>query len=137
MSWRRFLLCCVLSIPLALGLYVLADLAVAAKAEGQKGKPAPQRAATTVKPVKVATCYDCHSEIQEFHAKGKHAKVNCASCHDGLDKHLLDPSAKPVTKMEHVVCGGCHKDQYESFVAVNLASKAKQEKATLWTLATC
>jgi len=130
MLWKRFLLCCVLSIPLALGLYVLADLAVAAKAEGQKGKPTPQRAATTVKPVKVATCYDCHSEIQEFHAKGKHAKVNCASCHDGLDKHLLDPSAKPVTKMEHAVCGGCHKDQYESFVAVNLASKAKQEKAT-------
>lgn len=81
MSWKRFLLCCVLSIPLALGLYLLADLAVAAKAEGQKGKPA--------------------------------------------------------TRMEHAVCGGCHKDQYESFVAVNLESKAKQEKATLWTLATC
>lgn len=53
----------VLSIPLALGLYVLAGLAVAAKAEGQKGKPAPQRAGAAMKPVKVAMCYDCHTEI--------------------------------------------------------------------------
>lgn len=124
MSWRRFLLCLVLSLPFALGLYFMADRAVAAKARG----PAPRPAA--VKPVDVKACYGCHTDIQEFHAKGKHAAVNCANCHDALDKHLQDPSVKPVTRMEHAVCGGCHKDQYESLVAVNLESKAKQEKAT-------
>jgi nitrite reductase (cytochrome c-552) len=124
MDWRRFLLCLALSLPLALGLYVMADHAVAAKARG----PAPIPAAT--KPVDVKGCYGCHAEIEAFHAKGKHAKVNCAACHEALDKHLQDPSAKPVTRMEHSVCGGCHQDQYESFVAVNLQSKAKQEKAT-------
>jgi formate-dependent nitrite reductase cytochrome c552 subunit len=128
MSWRRFLLCLTLSLPFALGLYALAEYAVAAKAEPAKARPAAQKAA--VKPVEVAGCYGCHSEIQDLHAKGKHAKVNCAACHEALDKHLADPGAKPVTRMEHAVCGGCHKDQYESLVAVNLASRAKQEKAT-------
>ena len=89
MSWKRFLLCLFLTIPLALGLYFMADLAVAAKARG----PAPKPAA--VKPADVKTCYGCHSDIEDFHTKGKHAKVNCATCHDGLDKHLGDPSVKP------------------------------------------
>jgi formate-dependent nitrite reductase cytochrome c552 subunit len=48
-----------------------------------------------------------------------------------LDKHLKEgPSAKPVTRMDHATCGKCHKEQYESFVANNLESKAKVEKAS-------
>jgi formate-dependent nitrite reductase cytochrome c552 subunit len=124
MSWKRFLLCLTLSLPFALGLYFLADYAVAAKARGPAPKP------PAIKPVDVKTCYGCHSEIEDFHAKGKHAKVNCANCHEGLDKHLQDPSAKPATRMEHAACGACHKEQYESFVAPNLQSKARVEKAT-------
>jgi len=128
MAWRRFLLCVFLSLPFGFGLYALAEHAVAAKAEPAQAAAAVQRAAA--KPVDVGTCYGCHPEIQEFHAKGKHAKVNCAVCHEALDKHLADPGTKPGTRMEHTVCGGCHKDEYESLVAVNLESKAKQEKAT-------
>ncbi len=129
MNWKRYGLCLALSVPLALALYFLAEVAVAAKAGGQEAKaPAPKAAA--VKPVKVEACYECHDEIKAFHAKGKHARVNCAVCHDALDKHLQDPGNAPVTRMEHAVCGGCHKEQYESLVAVNLQSKAKQEKAT-------
>ena len=83
------------------------------------------------KPVKAEECYSCHSDIKDFHAKGKHAKVNCVECHEGLDKHMKEgANAKPMTKTDHATCGKCHKEQYESFVAVNLESKAKVEKAT-------
>jgi len=92
-------------------------------AEAQKAKPA-------VSGVKVETCYSCHSNIKDFHSKGKHSKVNCANCHDGTDNHLKSPTNKPITKMDHATCGSCHKEQYESYVANNLHSKAKVEKAT-------
>ncbi len=129
MSWKRYLLCLILSLPVALGLYLLAESAAATKAGAPRAKAAPPKPAA-IKPVDVAGCYGCHSEIQDFHAKGKHAKVNCAYCHADTEKHVQDPSQKPVTKMEHAVCGGCHADQYESFISVNLQSKAKVEKAT-------
>ena len=129
MAWKRYLLCLVLTVPCALGLYLLAESAATPKPGGQRAK-APATKPAAIKPVDVAGCYGCHSEIEEFHAKGKHAKVNCAHCHADTEKHAEDPSQKPVTKMEHVVCGGCHKEQYESFVSVNLQSKAKVEKAT-------
>lgn len=80
--------------------------------------------------VDVNACYGCHDEIKAFHAQGKHAGVNCGTCHTGTDKHLQSPSDRPVTRLEHAVCGACHKDQYDSFVAVNLPSKARQEKGT-------
>ncbi len=78
---------------------------------------------------KAETCYGCHNNIKEFHQAGKHAKVACTSCHDGTDNHLKNPTTKPVTKLDHATCGSCHKEQYESFVAVNLHSKARVEKA--------
>ncbi|MCX7794312.1 MAG: ammonia-forming cytochrome c nitrite reductase subunit c552 [Thermodesulfovibrionales bacterium] len=84
-----------------------------------------------IKPVNVETCYGCHQEIKDFHSKGKHVKVNCVNCHEGLEKHLKEgPEAKPITRLDHATCGKCHREQYESFVAVNLESKPKVEKAT-------
>jgi nitrite reductase (cytochrome c-552) len=126
MAWKRYVVCLVLSIPLALGLYLAAEQAVAAKGES----PRARATATPVTPVKVESCYQCHDEIQKFHAQGKHAKVNCVACHEGLPEHAQDPSEKPRTRMDHAACGDCHQDQYESMVAVNLQSKARQEKAT-------
>ncbi len=82
--------------------------------------------------VKVETCYECHEEIKDFHTKGKHSKVNCITCHSKLDEHAKDPSVRPVTNLEHSNCGRCHREQYESFVSVNLAKheRVKKEKAT-------
>lgn len=77
-----------------------------------------------------AKCFMCHAEIKDFHSKGKHSKVGCSACHDGLSEHLSSSATKPVTRMDHAVCGACHKDQYDSFVAFNVESKAKVEKAT-------
>jgi formate-dependent nitrite reductase cytochrome c552 subunit len=119
---KRFLLALPLCLPLVIGLYLLADLAIAAKA--------PPAKAPAAKPVDVATCFACHSQIKDFHQSGKHAKVNCVTCHEGLNSHLQTPTAKPLTRTDHAVCGGCHKDQYESLVATNLQSRAKIEKAT-------
>jgi len=76
------------------------------------------------------TCYACHEQIKGMHAGGKHARVACTTCHESLDKHLADPGARPATKMDLATCGKCHKEQYESFVEVNLESKAKVEKAS-------
>jgi len=47
--------------------------------------------ARAVRAVDVTTCYGCHAEIKAFHTRGKHAKVNCVSCHAGLDTHLQNP----------------------------------------------
>ncbi|MEJ5375928.1 MAG: ammonia-forming cytochrome c nitrite reductase subunit c552 [bacterium] len=76
------------------------------------------------------TCFGCHSEIKEFRSAGKHTGVSCSSCHEALEKHLGDPSQVPLTRTDHLACGKCHKEQYESFVAPNLQSKARVEKAT-------
>jgi len=94
-------------------------------ADAQKASPAEK----TV-PIKVEQCYDCHSDIKGFHTSGKHSKVNCASCHENLEDHLKDASKKPITRMDLATCGKCHKEEYESLVAVDIDSKAKVEKAT-------
>ncbi|MFN3921959.1 MAG: hypothetical protein ACK4K4_06135, partial [Caldimicrobium sp.] len=50
----------------------------------------------------VQTCYGCHAEIKEFHAKGKHKNVNCGVCHGNLQSHMGNPVAnKPLTRLEH------------------------------------
>lgn len=75
-------------------------------------------------------CYMCHDQIKEFHSKGKHKDVQCSACHEGLSEHLANSSKKPDTRMDHAVCGGCHKEQFESFTAFNADSRPKVEKAT-------
>lgn len=91
---------------------------------------AAPKAAPVEKSFKAAVCFDCHSDIKNLSTSGKHAKVVCTTCHGSLEGHMKDPDTKPVTKMDHATCGACHKEQYESFIAVNLESKAKVEKAT-------
>ncbi len=109
----------------------LAGIFLTLFAFGVQAAAAP--AAPAAKPVDVQKCYSCHDNIEEFHAKGKHSKVNCASCHSGMDEHLASKdkkAVKPVTNMDHRACAVCHQDQYKSFVAMNYESPARQEKAT-------
>ena len=109
---------------LATGLLAAAGGAAAYDKAASVSKPA-------AKAVDVGTCYGCHDNIKEFHAKGKHAKVNCAACHEGTDAHVAKGGeVKPVTRTDHAACAVCHKDQYESFKTVNLKAKARVEKAT-------
>lgn len=88
------------------------------------------QAITKDKPVEPQQCFECHNEVKELHTGSKHAKLNCITCHSDLAKHLDDSSEKPKTNLEISNCAKCHKDQYESYMNINLASKAKVEKAT-------
>lgn len=87
-------------------------------------------AAVQEKAVDKKQCFECHTEVADLYKGGKHEKLNCTTCHSGLASHLDDASKKPVTNLALANCGKCHKDQFESFMHVNLASKAKIEKAT-------
>ena len=115
------------SLVVAGGFYLQSADAIA-----KKQTKAPER--KKVKEVKVETCFDCHDkEIKQFHTKGKHAKVNCAYCHDGLDKHVKDPgpNTRPGTDVSWEACGQCHQDQYNSFMKETQHRPARDEKSQL------
>ncbi len=124
-----------------LGGLALALLALGANAQlvgkpyvSAPGRDAPAPLAAPGKPVDTQKCYACHDNIQEFHANGKHAKVNCVNCHTGTAEHLAaskdkKKETKPATVMDHRTCASCHKEQYESFAQTNYDSKARHEKA--------
>lgn len=97
--------------------------------------PAPEPAKEApIKPVNTKKCYSCHDNIEEFHAGGRHATVNCAHCHDAVEHQKTAKNSKmgerPVTRVDHRACATCHTAQYNSFVQVNLKSGARVEKAT-------
>lgn len=91
----------------------------------------PASVAAKTPPADVAVCYTCHKDIKAFHAASKHASVNCAQCHTGLDEHVAkDGKAAIGTRTDHAACGTCHQAQYDSFLALNYERKPKLEKAT-------
>jgi formate-dependent nitrite reductase cytochrome c552 subunit len=104
----------------SLALAVSAPMAIAKDANTKPGK-APA--------VDTALCYGCHAPIKEFHADGKHKKVGCNNCHDGIDKHLEDSKSRPVTKTDPAACGACHKNQFESLYTMNWGKNARSEKS--------
>lgn len=56
-----------------------------------------------------AACVDCHSDVQEKRAAGKHATIGCEACHGPLAKHAADPeSLKPVKPNNRSTCLNCH-----------------------------
>ena len=105
--------------------YVLAGTAMAVK------EPPGKKAAEGDVPVKEAKCYECHDEIRALKTGSRHAKINCVSCHSGTAEHLADSDRKPATRVDLEACGGCHKDQYDSFATLNLRKPARVEKSQL------
>ncbi len=101
-------------------------------AQGQKEKPPSLKPkAAPAEKVDEGICFGCHSEIESLKTKGKHAKaVSCVGCHSNLKAHLDDIGKKPLTRLDLENCGGCHKEQYQTYMAVNLKSRAKLEKST-------
>ncbi len=75
-------------------------------------------------------CLECHETIKSLKMGNKHVSLPCARCHSKLPEHLKDPEKIPETNLELSLCGRCHPFQYETFVSVNLKSRAKVEKAT-------
>ena len=129
MSKKLYLLI-VMAFVLALvgGMYYSSADAQAKVADAKK------TASPAEKPVKAEACYECHAPIKELHSMGKHAKINCASCHKGLEQHIAkgpSPETRPATDMSWEACGSCHKDQYNSFMKEAYHRPARDEKSQL------
>lgn len=124
----------VLFAVIALGLtvslyYGTADAEKAGTYKESGAKPA----AASEKNVKVESCYMCHAPVKDLHKMGKHEKLNCASCHSGLERHLGAPGAdtRPGTDLSWLACAKCHREQYESFMKESYHRPARDEKSQL------
>ncbi len=112
--------------PSSLARIVVAGLCVLLPAIAIAAQAQPAKSSATNQS---GTCYTCHEPIKAFHATGKHKDVACASCHDGTAEHLKDASSRPVTKTDPAVCGGCHRNQFETFFRMNWDKTARAEKS--------
>lgn len=69
-------------------------------------------AEATNKPIQYAghqACADCHGDVLELKKLGKHAGVNCESCHGPLARHVEDPaSTVPQLPDTTALCPRCH-----------------------------
>lgn len=121
-----------LAVGLATALFAFGVQAVVEIPRPQMPAPAAEKA-PPVKLVDGKKCYSCHGDIEDFHASGRHATVNCAYCHDAEEHMQTAKSSKmgtrPVTNMDHRACATCHVEQYNTFVQPNLESHARVEKA--------
>lgn len=124
---KKLNLMMVLIVAFALSGLLFCPSSDAAKTGINKAVPAE-------KSVKAGACYECHAPIKELHSKGKHSKVNCASCHKGLEQHVAkgpSPETRPTTDMSWEACGKCHKPQYASFMKEAYHRPARDEKSQL------
>jgi len=56
-----------------------------------------------------AACVECHTDVAEVRAKGRHARVSCESCHGALAVHASNPDGvKPVRPDPRRTCIVCH-----------------------------
>ena len=67
---------------------------------------------TAARPVNFAghrACQDCHADIVDKKAAGKHVNVNCEACHGPLAKHVEDPTSMEPAKLDTaLLCVRCH-----------------------------
>jgi len=108
----------------ALAAAVFISMAAAPASAQAPAKKAPAAAKFDATP-----CLACHEPIKAFHDEGKHKGVACTNCHQGLDKHLGDASARPKTVTDPAACGTCHKLQFESMYTMNWEKTARKEKS--------
>ena len=55
-----------------------------------------------------AACEQCHTDVAETKAKGKHARPACEACHGALALHASDPTVKPTRPDGRTLCLRCH-----------------------------
>ncbi len=106
-----------------------AALAAAAIGSCRRGPSVQQDAAKQA--FKPGPCFNCHDEVRRLWASGRHKdSMTCAHCHGDLAAHIEEPDeAAPTTRLDAGVCGGCHRDQYDSFNTVNPRKLARREKS--------
>ena len=86
--------------------------------------------------IKSQTCFACHPVMEGLWNKGMHktAKIEGTQCHSGLEAHIAsNPPGiiKPVTNINPSNCGGCHRDQFDTFFTVDYTEPARLEKSLL------
>lgn len=73
-------------------------------------------------------CAGCHKNITEQNHGSAHKDVACSTCHTDLEKHLKGEVKRPGTNNDPALCGGCHKDQFDSLYKVNPKKQARKSK---------
>lgn len=55
------------------------------------------------------SCIDCHSDVQQVRATGRHAQVSCEACHGPLGVHARgETDIAPIRPSNRGVCLSCH-----------------------------
>ena len=61
-------------------------------------------------------CTGCHAQRVADIAASSHAGLSCETCHEGAALHAGDNSLKPTVHFDLELCGGCHLDQYRTYI---------------------
>jgi hypothetical protein len=80
-----------------------------------------------------AACEECHTDVAETKAKGKHARPACEACHGALALHAADSSIKPTRPDGRALCLRCHAalvGRPSSFPQVDVAEHAPKGSCT-------
>ncbi|MCX6230117.1 MAG: multiheme c-type cytochrome [Bacteroidetes bacterium] len=106
---KRLLIAFVIFVALFLGVRHFLVPKTFGKYGHYDAKALEANAAHDVKYIDAQDCSNCHTDIDSLKMAGKHAKINCQTCHGPGYKHLEDPSANPLIKpTERAFCGKCH-----------------------------
>ncbi|MGE3842643.1 MAG: hypothetical protein AB7I50_13740 [Vicinamibacterales bacterium] len=55
------------------------------------------------------TCVECHTDVQELRAGGRHARLSCEGCHGPRAAHAADPTAGAPSRPDgRALCVRCH-----------------------------
>lgn len=55
-----------------------------------------------------AACEECHVDVAEERAGGRHERLSCEGCHGPLADHAADPVSVAATVPDQVRCEACH-----------------------------
>jgi predicted CXXCH cytochrome family protein len=80
-----------------------------------------------------AACEECHTDVAETKAKGRHARPACEACHGALAAHAADPSIKPTRPDGRTLCLRCHTalvGRPASFPQIDVAEHAPKGACT-------
>jgi formate-dependent nitrite reductase cytochrome c552 subunit len=61
-------------------------------------------------------CAGCHAGKVADLAGSSHASLSCETCHEGAAAHAADGAAAVKVHFDLELCGGCHTDQYRTYV---------------------
>ena len=77
-----------------------------------------------------AACVECHTDIAEVRAKGRHAHVACESCHGALAAHAENPDGvipkRPDPRKTCIICHTASISKPKSFPQVVPAEHAPE-----------